>query len=310
MLREAVEANLKLVAPSFQQAQTACLDVAQQALDNAVSAAEATAEHRLKQFQLILDRLEPLSRHLRQCRELGMAIAAAELAIKVGQSDQAAAQLKDVRQRCERWIQSARTVPSYPQSKETVALAGSVLKAVNMGDRAADKQVQSVMGLLDLKPKQMDKTVHLQPGSFFKFESDPSKTVAPVVRKGGGCHFPRREAAASWTVTLRRAGRYRIFALLRHSAGIWEDNQFVRGGRNAAYVGRYGWKLDGKPIREEWIGEELNPEDDEALQWAVLADRHLNAGSHTLYAHVTGINHAIVAELVFTQDLSFTPASK
>jgi len=310
MLRELVRTGGQAVAPRTQPAKTAYLLAAQDVLDKAQHDTGPRHAAALGRFQAILDRLKPIPDYLQACRTLGTKIADATAPPGDGQAAPASVRPNDIRRQCERWLELLRSAPRLSRGKEASALGGRILQVTDTPGQLGEEQARKMLNLLGLKPEPIAKTVRIQPGPHFRFESDPGKTAAPHARREGWCHFPQRDAAASWSFNVRRAGRYRILALLRHSAGIWENDQFVKGGRNAVYVGRYGWKLDGKPIQEQWIGQELNPDADEAFQWAVLADKHLDAGPHTLYAHVTGMNHAIVAEFVFTQDPSFTPETK
>ncbi len=310
MLRDLVRTGWQAVAPRLRTAQASQLLAAQEALDKARHAGGPRHAAALGQFQAILDRLEPIPGYLQACRTLGTKIADATEPPGGDQPAPARVRLNDVRRQCQQWLELLRSAPGLSRGKDASALAARILKAIGAPGPSTERQVRATLDVLGLKPEPIAKTVRIQPGPHFRFESEPSKTRPPHARPEGWCHFPRRDAAASWTFDIRHAGRYRILALLRHSAGIWQNDQFVKGGRNAAYVGRYGWKLDGESVKEQWIGQEVNPDADEAFQWAVLADKDLDAGTHVLYAYVTGINHAIVAEIVFTQDPSFVPETK
>lgn len=102
-------------------------------------------------------------------------------------------------------------------------------------------------------------------------------------------------------------GEFALWALLRHSAGEWADGRFVRGGRNAAYEGHYAFRLDELPLVETWVGDELNPEDDEALRWALLYEGPLEAGDHTLHVRCDDIRFSVVERFVVTNDADWDP---
>ena len=166
--------------------------------------------------------------------------------------------------------------------------------------------IHEMLSVLKLKDATDAKTVRLDPGRFFAFEQGDRKAAAPIARRKGIC-FIRSGGAASWRVDVRRPGQYRVFALMRHSHGRWKNRVFVGGSRNASYVGKYGIVIDGEPMHEKWIGDELNPDDDEAFQWALLFDGELDAGEHAIRMQTSGPNYAIVRELVFTLDPEFDP---
>ena len=165
------------------------------------------------------------------------------------------------------------------------------------------EQMRSQLGLGETPPPP---TVRLEPGSFFAVE--PAKEdVQPPVSRGKEICFVRTGGAASWRVDVARPGRYRLFALLRHSCGLWDGPTFLRGSRNAAYEGKYGVVIDDQPVVERWLGDELNPEDDEAFQWALLYEGQLGRGEHAIRMQTSGPNYGIVCEFVFTLHPEFSP---
>ncbi|MBN1345045.1 MAG: beta-N-acetylhexosaminidase [Phycisphaerae bacterium] len=306
LLGDMVKSGWNLVVPKLHRAQDTYIREAQSALDKALEAASPSGAERLKAFQQILDRLRQAMTYMEKVQELGRTISTGTWAPTEGSTDSLAVGLDSIRRVCEDWLGLIEGASALQQRGAARAVGVSIMKATEPTG-TPQKRIQQVLGLLDLELKPPGKTVRIRPGSQFSVESDPAKVPAPEARREGWCHFPRSDASASWQFEFRVPGRYRVLTLLRHSAGVWENSQFVRGGRNAAYDGRYGWKLDGEPIKEQWLGKELNPDADEALRWAVLADREFKAGNHTLLAHVTGMNHAIIAEFVFTQDPGFRP---
>lgn len=152
---------------------------------------------------------------------------------------------------------------------------------------------------------------HSGPAEVLPFQA--CTTVDPFQRYGvreeekGGIIIPEKGTAVEIRFRVLEPGRYRVFALLRHSAGTWQNNVFVRGSRNAAYEGNYQFQLDGQPFRETWIGQELNPEEDEALQWAVLYEGDLSLGLHVLRLTPKVMNFAIVQRLLFSSDPAWLP---
>jgi hypothetical protein len=132
---------------------------------------------------------------------------------------------------------------------------------------------------------------------------------APAPHGQAGIIIPEAGTEVEVPFHVLRPGEVRVWALLRHSAGIWEDGRFARGGRNAVYEGKYGLELDGLPLRESWRGGELNPDDDEALQWALLYEDELDRGEHVLSFETQDVNYAIVERLVFTRARKWAPGS-
>ncbi|MBD3175728.1 MAG: family 20 glycosylhydrolase [Armatimonadia bacterium] len=131
--------------------------------------------------------------------------------------------------------------------------------------------------------------------------------LAPAPHGESGVIIPEAGTGVEVSFRVLRPGQVRIWALLRHSAGIWEDGRFARGGRNGVYDGKYGLRLDAQRLTETWFGEELNPDDDEALRWAVLYEGNLERGGHVLSFETQGVNWAIVERLVFTRDPGWRP---
>jgi len=306
-LNEYARAAMEIVAPVIPPVEIALLEGAQTALDGAKRSAGPTMSDRYKGFQEILERLRPLPDYLKTCRAVSTAIGEAAAALAAGEPDQLKRALVNVREGSADWVRRIQAWPAFQARDEAMALARGIAEATRVPDGEPEKQVRSVLDLVGLKSQPAGRIVRLKPGGFFSVCPDPAAASAPFARPEGWCHLPSQGAGVRWTFNVRRAGNYRVLALLRHSAGIWENQQFVRGGRNSAYVDRYAWKLDDLPIKERWVGQELNPDADEAFQWAELADLKLEKGEHTLRLNVTGINHAIVAEFVFTLDPQFTP---
>lgn len=299
LLSEAVRRSWQIVAPKMQPAQTALIDDASKALDAAISAASPDGKKRLGSFRQIVHRLRAGAAYLDRIEALGGAIA--ELG-SASDPDENRAAGRFILRTCGALLRQAQTDRALPKRDELRTLSESIRTHLTQTDG-----VNKVLALLDLKRRDPSKTVRIKPGTCLRVLSDSKQVPPPRARREGWCHFPRSGGAAEWTFRFKHPGRYRVFALLRHSAGIWRDGKFVGGGHNAAYVGKYGWKLDGKPFQERWLGKELNPEADEALRWALLADQEFRPGEHTLSARISGMNHAIVAEFVFTQDADFEP---
>lgn len=175
--------------------------------------------------------------------------------------------------------------------------------ARRLPDATAPEQVLSRLGLQEETPPP---TVRLDPGAFFAVEPGGDDVLPPVSRGKEIC-FVRTGGAAGWRVDVARPGQYRLFALLRHSYGLWDGPTFLRGSRNAAYEGKYGIVIDGRPVVETWLGDELNPEDDEALQWALLFEGRLDRGEHSVRMRTSGPNFGVVREFLFTLDPEFSP---
>ncbi len=310
LLKEYVQEGMQIAVPE-ECVQSGISQEEMQALMLSLSPTPTQGGPRLAAFQSILRRLMPLPKYLGKCRKLADSIAEAISAQREGRAADAAEALFGVRQWAEEWVEFIQASPGLVPGKDALTLARGVIRAVPSPGRDADRQIHALKQLLKVEPKPMAKTLRLKPGTFFQVESGPKAVQPPHGRPEGWCHFRVRGAGASWRFRFRKTGRYRILALLRHSAGLWENDRFVKGGRNAVYVGRYGWQLDGQPIKERWIGEELNPDADEAFQWAVLVEKDFKKGTtHSLSTHVAGINHAIVAEFVITEDADFKPETK
>ncbi len=207
--------------------------------------------------------------------------------------------------------------PGDPDAGAHLSAAGEALeqlaRIVREGDTDAQHVVQIALTNLPEAPGP-----ECDPSRVFGVTGDAESgtseiNVSACVRGGetrghgeSGIIIPRRGTALDLAFATRRDVDVRVWALLRHSAGIWEDGAFARGGRNSAYEGRYGLTLDGRPLTETWWGEELNPDDDEALQWTLLYEGQIAAGEHSLGFRPEGINFAIVERVVFT-DLERTP---
>lgn len=231
-----------------------------------------------------------------------------------------------------RWASLARVPRRFTSALAHVADCEAAAKAIAGGDLAGAKSnlgrlstsehasgrdlarrlaaagsIDEMCSILKLKDAAAEKTVRLDPGRFFAAEQGAPKAEAPMSRRKGMC-FIRSGGAASWRVDVRTPGRYRVFALMRHSHGHWKNGVFAGGSRNASYEGKYGITINGKPVRETWIGDELDPDKDEALQWALLLDGQLRDGQHTIRMQTSGPNYAIVQEFVFTLDPDVDPS--
>ncbi len=299
LLADAVRRGWQVVKPKVHPAQTALIDDAGKALDAAIASAGPQGRTRLASFRQILDRLRQGSAYLDRVEALGGALAEFSSA---EDPDENRALARHILRTCGAWVRQIQTARALPKRDDVSVLGKAIQDRFTQPDG-----VTKVLALLGLKQGEPSPTVRIQPGTCFRTLSDNKQVPPPRARRQGWCHFPQKGAAAEWTFTFDRPGRYRLFALLRHSSGNWRDGEFIGGSRNAAYVGKYGWKLDGKPFMERWLGKELNPEADEALRWALLVDQEFRPGEHTLSAHISGMNHAIVAEFVFTQDPDFEP---
>lgn len=133
---------------------------------------------------------------------------------------------------------------------------------------------------------------------------------AALSRAPAGIIMHERGTPVEIGFRVTRPGEFRLWALLRHSAGEWEDGRFVRGGRNGLYGGRYQLRLGDLPLSETWYGEELNPDDDDAMRWALLYEGSLEAGDHTLHIRCDDLRFAIVERLVVANDLEWTPEGR
>ena len=185
---------------------------------------------------------------------------------------------------------------------ETERLAGDALRRLDALRQAGDCSPQAILGAPPVE--QIPGPAEISPLAAHV----PLETEAPPPQaRGAGLIFTSAGGAADLRFEVLEAGTYRVWGLLRHSAGIWENGQFARGGHNAVYEGNYGWELDGQPLTETWFGEELNPEDDEALQWAVIHEGELTRGPHTLRVQPRVMNYAIVDRIVFADDPAWEP---
>ncbi len=197
------------------------------------------------------------------------------------------------------------TLAEQQGDEETELLLTETLERLDAAREGGEFSAAEVFGIPE--PEHSEGPVEFEPAqSFLPVETQAARPTA----RGPSLVFPQAGGAAEIPFEVLEPGTYRIWGLLRHSAGVWEGDQFVRGGRNAAYEGNYAWQLDGEPLAEEWLGEELNPDDDEAMQWAVIYDGHLDEGEHTLRMQPQVTNWAIAARLIFADDPDWEPPAE
>ncbi len=256
-----------------------------------------------------LTRLQPVGDVLQTIDELSTAMIGGGRALVEGNSERMIRSAASVRTICDRGSALLNALPDKASYRDASTLLAALRRSVEGNSIDARQHIQAAFDVIGMKPTAAEKTVRLRPGTFFVSEQT-SESALPLRHPRGWCHFPQHGVAARWSVQIGQAPPCRIFALLRHSAGQWANGEFVKGGRNGVYAGHYGWSLDGRPVKEQWIGEELNPDADEAFRWALLADQKLEPGEHVLAVKPSDVNHAIVAEFVFTLDPAFTPETR
>lgn len=308
-LMESITYGMGLVVPVGPPVDKSRIEQAGEAVDKAMRESGDDMRHRGLGFRTLLDRFAAIPSLITEMDRLGAALTAGAKAIVEANAEQTGQALKDARTACDAWLKRMQTCPAKQQYAEGITLAKAIQKTLDAAADNADR-LGAALDIIGVKPATPGKTARIRPATFVRPDKSPEGIQPPFTRSEGWCHFPSHGASASWVFRVQRPGRYRFLALLRHSAGIWENGRFVRGGRNAAYAGRYDLTLDGQPIKEQWIGEELNPNADEAFRWAVLVDRDLPTGEHTLTVRPRDVNHAIVAEFILTTDDAFVPETK
>jgi len=284
----------------FAQADLPALDKELSALDAMPAAGEWKGDG-WRQFRALRDQYGRIFLPVRRSAGLGEAYAALRRAAKARAAGDEAAAGQAI-EAAGRALTTLGALAEGAQDTETAKLVADARQRLGAVRGAGDCSPQAILGA----PPEGPAAGPAEISPLAAHVPLPTPAAPPQARRAG-LIFPQAGGGADLRFEVLEAGTYRVWALLRHSAGVWENGQFARGGRNAVYEGNYGWELDGQPLTETWFGVEVNPDEDEALQWAVLYEGELTAGPHVLRVQPRPVNYAIVDRLLFADDPGWKP---